>query len=564
MEFLKKIHSPADLKKISPSDFPILANEIRDFMHQLPTAKQGHLLASLGVVELTIALHYVFDTPNDTIIFDVGHQTYPHKILTQRKEKMHTLRKWGGISGFPKTTESPYDAFTTGHSSTSISVALGKAVASAFQQKKNKHIAVIGDASLGAGMAFEALNTSGEFPVNMLIIINDNQMGIDPTIGSLKTYLNKISHKNDTFFNALQLDFLGSIDGHNFNELLFFLQQAKNKFGVQILHIKTQKGKGYLNFQKNNQKDNTPTFSEVLGETLVKLAADNEQITVISPAMISGSSLTKFQKKYPNRTFDVGIAEQHALTFSAGLASNHFIPFCVIYASFLQRAYDQFIHDIALQNLPVVLCIDRAGLIGEDGATHQGVFDISFLQCIPNLIILSPRNGTSLQNMLYTSQSGTWKQPIIIRYPKANTLKPNSDYELFNLNEENCLQKGGKYAILSVGYIAENVEKSLQYFSKNSLFSHYNIQCIKPLNEKFIHKIFQRYSKILVVEENSEIGGFFSTIAMFSAKNQYKNDLFSLAIPDIFIEHGSVENQQEFCKLSSFHIQKKLNEILKN
>ena len=557
MKWLEHIFSPSDIRKLSKDALPELSEDIRAFILDAVATKEGHLGAGLGVVELTIALHYIFDTPEDILVWDVGHQAYPHKILTERKHLFDTNRQWKGLSGFPKRTESIYDAFGTGHSSTSISAVLGMATASILKgNKKRKHIAIIGDASIVSGMAFEALNHAGQSNVNMLIILNDNQMGIDATTGAFKEYLKQLSVTEDTFFKNLNINFLGSINGHSFDELFEVLQKAKNYFGVQILHIRTIKGKGLRQaeekqtiyhapgkFNRNTgdlilQEKNVEKYQDIFGKTLLALAKQNEKIVGITPAMLTGSSLHYMKYIFPDRTFDVGIAEQHAITFAAGLATQGFLPFCVIYSTFLQRGYDQLIHDVALQNLKVIFCIDRAGLVGEDGATHQGIFDITFLRCIPNLNLFAPRNEIELQNILYTVAQNNWTSPIAIRYPRGNGRLPKQFFPFEKIN---------KKAILKCN------------FPNN--FAHYDMRWIKPLDTETLHYIFNKYEKIITIEEGCKKGGFGATIAEFMSENNYHNTLKIIGIPDEFIEQGSVEEQQKYTGLSIEEICKTLNAI---
>lgn len=572
---LEHIISPVDLRKIPQRDLPLLAQQMRDFILDIVATKEGHLGASLGVVELTIALHYIFNTPDDILVWDVGHQAYGHKLLTGRRLAFEKNRQWGGISGFPKQNESSFDSFGVGHSSTSISAVLGMATASLLQGNlTRKHIAVIGDASIVSGMAFEALNNAGKSGTNLLIILNDNQMGIDPSVGAFRDYLEKLGTfaSKDTFFSALQIEYLGSIDGHNFSELINSFQKAKQSQAVQILHVRTLKGKGFKQAEKNQTKYHSPgkfdrktgnilpqedilfdKYQDVFGKTLLELALKNSRIVGITPAMLTGSSLTYMKEKLPKRTFDVGIAEQHAVTFAAGLATQGMLPYCVIYSTFLQRAYDQIIHDIALQNLPVILCIDRAGLVGEDGATHQGVLDIAFLRCVPNMVILAPCNEIEFRNMLYTTQLPDWKYPTAIRYPRGrgHLSQWYFPFEKIDFGKAQCLQKGQKYAILSIGTIANNVQQALLQCDNYKDFSHYDIRFIKPLNEQFLHIIFSDYQAIITIEEGIEKGGFGSAIAEFASLHKYHNPLYIKAIKDEFIEHGSVEIQKKYVGLST-------------
>ena len=581
MKWLEHIFSPSDIRKLSKDALPELSEDIRAFILDAVATKEGHLGAGLGVVELTIALHYIFDTPEDILVWDVGHQAYPHKILTERKHLFDTNRQWKGLSGFPKRTESIYDAFGTGHSSTSISAVLGMATASILKgNKKRKHIAIIGDASIVSGMAFEALNHAGQSNVNMLIILNDNQMGIDATTGAFKEYLKQLSVTEDTFFKNLNINFLGSINGHSFDELFEALQKAKNYFGVQILHIRTIKGKGLRQaeekqtiyhapgkFNRNTgdlilQEKNVEKYQDIFGKTLLALAKQNEKIVGITPAMLTGSSLHYMKNIFPDRTFDVGIAEQHAITFAAGLATQGFLPFCVIYSTFLQRGYDQLIHDVALQNLKVIFCIDRAGLVGEDGATHQGIFDIAFLRCIPNLNLFAPRNEIELQNILYTVAQNNWTSPIAIRYPRGNGRLPKQFFPFEKINKKAILLKeGGKNAILSIGTIAYNTEKAIEKCNFPNNFAHYDMRWIKPLDTETLHYIFNKYEKIITIEEGCKKGGFGAAIAEFMSENNYHNTLKIIGIPDEFIEQGSVEEQQKYTGLSIEEICKTLNAI---
>jgi 1-deoxy-D-xylulose-5-phosphate synthase len=581
MKWLEHIFSPSDIRKLSKDALPELSEDIRAFILDAVATKEGHLGAGLGVVELTIALHYIFDTPEDILVWDVGHQAYPHKILTERKYLFDTNRQWKGLSGFPKRTESIYDAFGTGHSSTSISAVLGMATASILKgNKKRKHIAIIGDASIVSGMAFEALNHAGQSNVNMLIILNDNQMGIDATTGAFKEYLKQLSITEDTFFKNLNINFLGSINGHSFDELFEALQKAKNYFGVQLLHIRTIKGKGLRQaeekqtiyhapgkFNRNTgdlilQEKNVEKYQDIFGKTLLALAKQNEKIVGITPAMLTGSSLHYMKNIFPDRTFDVGIAEQHAITFAAGLATQGFLPFCVIYSTFLQRGYDQLIHDVALQNLKVIFCIDRAGLVGEDGATHQGIFDITFLRCIPNLNLFAPRNEIELQNILYTVAQNNWTSPIAIRYPRGNGRLPKQFFPFEKINKKAILLKEGeKNAILSIGTIAYNAEKAIEKCNFPNNFAHYDMRWIKPLDTETLHYIFNKYEKIITIEEGCKKGGFGAAIAEFMSENNYHNTLKIIGIPDEFIEQGSVEEQQKYTGLSIEEICKTLNAI---
>ena len=565
---LDTIKFPSDLKKLTKDQLPKLAEELRAFIIDIIATKQGHLGASLGVVELTIALHYLFDTPKDLLVWDVGHQAYGHKILTGRKDIFHTNRQLDGISGFPKRDESEYDTFGVGHSSTSISAALGMAIASSLKGETEKqHIAVIGDASIASGMAFEALNHAGVSAANILIILNDNAIGIDPSVGALKEYLTKVktdrSLAQNNIIKALNFDYSGPIDGHNFKSLLRELKRLKNKKGPKFLHVITTKGKGLSLAEKDqvtyhspgqfdaktgeiipkNSKGLSPKYQDVFGETIVELARVNTKIVGITPAMLSGSSLKMMLKEFPERTFDVGIAEQHAVTLAAGMATQGMIPFCNIYSTFIQRAYDQIIHDVALQNLPVVFCIDRAGLVGEDGATHHGVFDLAYMRAIPNMIVFAPRNEVELRNILYTSQLGL-HQPIAIRYPRGRgvLIDWKKPFEIIEIGTGVCLRDGEDIAILSIGTIGNNVTKALEEFPN---IAHYDMRFSKPLDEKLVHTICANYKQIITLEDGVEKGGFGSAILEFMGKHNYKNKVKVLGIQDHFVEHGTIEELQK-------------------
>ncbi|WP_369048516.1 1-deoxy-D-xylulose-5-phosphate synthase [Tenacibaculum sp. UWU-22] len=584
---LENINNPTDLRKLTPQQLKVLAKELRKYIITVIATKEGHLGASLGVVELTIALHYIFDTPNDLLVWDVGHQAYAHKILTERKNQFYTNRQLGGISGFPKRSESIYDAFGVGHSSTSISAALGMAIASNLKgDTKKQHIAIIGDASIASGMAFEALNHAGVSKANLLIILNDNAIGIDPSVGALKQYLTKVKKDkksvNNNIISALNFDYSGPIDGHDIDKLLSELNRLKNITGPKFLHIITTKGKGLRQAEENqvvyhapgkfNPKtgdiipktiSNYTKYQDVFGKTLVELAKQNDKITAITPAMLSGSSLTYMMDAFPNRTFDVGIAEQHAVTLAAGMATQGLIPFCTIYSTFIQRAYDQIIHDVALQNLPVVFCLDRAGLVGQDGATHHGVFDLAFLRCIPNLIVFAPRNEIALRNILYTAQLGL-QQPIAIRYPRGKGVLSNWQlpFNKIEIGKGICLQKGKKLAILSIGTIANNVTEAIEQSNKSVEIGHYDMQFVKPLDTKLLTHIFKNYSTLITIEDGVTKGGFGSAILEFAAKNNYKNKIELMGIRDTFIEQGTVEELQKICQLDAASIKNKIDELL--
>ena len=581
---LDTIKFPSDLRKLTKDQLPKLAEDLRAFIIDIVATKQGHLGASLGVVELTIALHYLFDTPKDLLVWDVGHQAYGHKILTGRKDVFHTNRQLDGISGFPKRDESEYDTFGVGHSSTSISAALGMAIASSLKGETEKqHIAVIGDASIASGMAFEALNHAGVSDANLLIILNDNAIGIDPSVGALKEYLTKVktdrSLAQNNIIKALNFDYSGPIDGHNFKSLLRELKRLKNKKGPKFLHVITTKGKGLSQAEKDqvtyhspgqfdaktgeiipkNNEGLPPKYQDVFGETIVELARRNKKIIGITPAMLSGSSLKMMLEEFPKRTFDVGIAEQHAVTLAAGMATQGMIPFCNIYSTFIQRAYDQIIHDVALQNLPVIFCIDRAGLVGEDGATHHGVFDLAYMRAIPNMIVFAPRNEVELRNILYTSQMGL-NQPIAIRYPRGRgvLIDWKKPFEIIEIGTGVCLQEGKDIAILSMGTIENNITKALEEFPN---IAHYDMRFSKPLDEKLLHTICTKFKQIVTLEEGVKKGGFGSGILEFIGEHDYKNKVTVLGIQDHFVEHGTIEELQKMNGIDVNSIKKKLRSL---
>ena len=578
---LNNIEYPSDLRKLATDQLPKLAKELREFIIDVVATKQGHLGASLGVVELTIALHYLFDTPNDLLVWDVGHQAYGHKILTGRKHIFHTNRQLNGISGFPKIDESKYDAFGVGHSSTSISATLGMAIASSLKGENEKHhIAVIGDASIASGMAFEALNHAGVSDTNLLIILNDNAIGIDPSVGALKEYLTKVktdkSLAKNNIIRALNFDYSGPIDGHDLNGLLKELNRLKNKKGPKFLHVITTKGKGLLKAEQDQVKYHAPgkfdaktgelapksneilppKYQDVFGETIVELARNNHKIIGITPAMITGSSLKMMMEEFPERTFDVGIAEQHAVTLAAGMATQGMIPFCNIYSTFMQRAYDQVIHDVALQNLAVVFCLDRAGLVGEDGATHHGVFDIAYMRAIPNMIVCAPRNEIELRNILYTAQLGL-QNPIAIRYPRGRGVLVDwkNPFETIKIGTGVCLQEGENIAVLSLGTISKNVTEAIKDLPE---IAHFDLRFAKPLDEKLLHQIFNDFEKIITVEDGVQKGGFGTAILEFAASHNYKNTIKIIGINDNFIEHGTIEELQKINGIDSSSIQQLL------
>ncbi len=556
------IQNPEELRRLSKKELPNFATALRkEIIHALAKG-EGHLGSSLGTVELTVALHYCFDTPNDVLIWDVGHQAYGHKMLTGRKVAFDHLRQEGGISGFPKREESLYDAFGTGHAGTAISAALGMALSSTLKGKNKQHIAVVGDASIANGMAFEALNHLGTTQANVLVILNDNTMGIDPSVGALKHYFETVKKEQpDTpnFFKSLNLEYSGPIDGHNMKELLQLFDQQKKIQGPRIIHLVTTKGKG-LPIAENEQvtyhapgkfepltgKLSIPQahqklkFQDVFGQTLLHLAKTNEKIIALTPAMPTGSGLVKMMDALPSRCIDVGIAEQHAVTLAAGMAAEGMLPFCVIYSTFLQRAYDQVIHDVALQNLGVVFCIDRAGIVGHDGPTHHGVFDIAFLRCIPNLEIATPRDAQTLQNLLYTAQLGI-KHPLAIRYPRgfSEQTKLTTQFEKINWGKGQLLKEGTKLAVLSFGTLAKVVSETLKNIEDSNAIAHYDMCFVKPLDEELLHTICKTFKAIMVFEEGSSSGGAGSAILEFTAQQGYHLPIQLQGIPDQFISHGN-------------------------
>ncbi len=572
---LSQIQNPQDLRQLQEVQLPQLAQELRDFIIDIVSVKEGHLGASLGVVELTIALHYVFHTPEDLLVWDVGHQAYGHKILTERRRQFHTNRQLGGISGFPKRSESVYDTFGVGHSSTSISAALGMALASNLKGDYDKqHIAVIGDASIASGMAFEGLNHAGVTDANLLVILNDNAIGIDPSVGALKKYLTSVKDgknpKQNNMIKSLNFDYSGPIDGHNLPALIIELRRLQKIKGPKFLHIITTKGKGLQQAEEDQVKyhapgkfdktsgeihfkseDNLPPkYQDVFGLTLLELAQKNEKIIGITPAMPSGSSLKFMMEAFPKRAFDVGIAEQHAVTLAAGMATQGMTVFCNIYSTFLQRAYDQVIHDVALQNLPVIFCLDRAGLVGEDGATHHGVFDLAYLRCIPNLIVYAPLNEIALRNILYTAQSGL-EHPIAIRYPRGRgvTIDWQKPFEEIAIGKAVCLKEGTQTAILSTGAIGNNVIQALKKRNNPETIAHYDFGFVKPLDHSLLHSVFTSFEAVITIEDGTITGGFGSAVLEFAASNNYAIPIKTLGIPDQFIEQGTVEELQRICNI---------------
>jgi len=587
MSFLDKINSPKDLKKLSVKELVILSKELRNYIIHIVSTKEGHLGANLGVVELTLAIHYIFDTPNDKLIWDVGHQAYIHKLITGRRKHFDSNRRKGGISGFPKRSESEYDAFGTGHSSTSISAILGMAIASKIKGEDRNHIAVIGDASIASGMAFEGLNHAGVSDTNTLIILNDNAMAIDPNVGALKDYLasiKKAGGETKNIFEGLNFKYFGPIDGHDFEELIFALEEIKKHIGPKFLHVVTTKGKGYKKAEEDQvrfhspgkfdistgnslkeKKDDSPIkYQEVFGKTLVELADTDNKIVGITPAMSSGSSLNYMIAKYPERAFDVGIAEQHAITLAAGMATQDMKPVVAIYSTFLQRAYDQVVHDVAIQNLPVVFCIDRGGVVGEDGATHHGIFDIAWLRTIPNMIVSAPMNEEGLRNLMLTAVNSN--KPFTIRYPRGIGVSKNwkTPIKEIEIGKGELLKMGSEIAILSIGHPGNFVNEAIFNLDKEeqNKVSHYNMIFVKPLDELLLSQVFDKHKVIITVEDGIKKGGFGSSIIEWANKEDRKNKVILLAIDDYFLDHSTPAELYNEIGISSFRIKEKLKEVL--
>jgi 1-deoxy-D-xylulose-5-phosphate synthase len=607
-KLLAQINSPADLRKFDKTQLLKICAELRQFIIDDVSVYGGHFGASLGVVELSVALHYVFNTPDDQLVWDVGHQAYGHKILTGRRDVFHTNRLYGGLSGFPKRKESEYDTFGVGHSSTSISAALGMAVASNHNdQPQRQHIAVIGDGAMTAGLAFEAMNHAGSLQdTNLLIILNDNCMSIDPNVGALKDYLTDIttSHtynrvkdevwnllgkmsqfgksareivsriedglkatllQQSNLFEALNLRYFGPIDGHDIDHLVEVLSDLRDIPGPKILHCVTVKGKGYTLAEKDQTKwhapgkfdkitgeifkkvydrPQPPKYQDVFGNTLVELAEQNSKIVGVTPAMPSGSSMNIMMKAMPERAFDVGIAEQHAVTFSAGMATQGLVVFCNIYSSFMQRAYDQVIHDVCIQELPVVFCLDRAGFAGADGPTHHGAYDIAYMRCIPNMIVAAPMNEQELRNLMYTAQldqTQALKQAFTIRYPRGEGVMPQwkTPLEAVAIGKGRQVKAGSEVAILTIGHIGNYIPKVCELLEAEGLFpAHYDLRFVKPLDTDLLHQVFQQFDKVVTVEDGCLMGGMGSAVLEFMAENGYTARIKRLGIPDAIIEHG--------------------------
>ena len=623
---LDKIDIPSDLRKLNQSQLVQVCNELRQYIIDIVSVNGGHFGASLGVVELTVALHYAFNTPTDQLVWDVGHQAYGHKILTGRRNVFHTNRIYEGISGFPKRSESPYDTFGVGHSSTSISAALGMAVASRLKKdKKRQHIAIIGDGAMTAGLAFEGLNHAGVEDSNLIVILNDNCMSIDPNVGALKEYLtdittsqsyNKVKDevwkllgviskfgpnaqaiaqkvegavksallKQSNMFESLSFRYFGPIDGHDVNHMVKVLNDLKKIPGPKILHCLTVKGKGFELAEKDQtkwhspglfdkitgeifkpviEKPQPPKYQDVFGHTIVELAEMNNRIVGVTPAMPSGCSLNIMMKAIPDRAFDVGIAEQHAVTFSAGLATQGMIPYCNIYSSFMQRAYDQVVHDVALQNLNVVFCLDRGGLAGADGATHHGAFDYAFFRCIPNMIVSAPMNEQELRNLMYTAQHPNMG-PFSIRYPRGNGVMVDwrKPFQAIPVGTGRKVRGGEKVAILSIGHPGNFVVDACDQLAKERLYpAHYDMRFVKPLDVALLHEIFAEFKLIITIEDGCIQGGFGSAIAEFMIDNHYTAQITRLGIPDRFVEHGEQKELYRECNFDAQAIMETVRQL---
>lgn len=610
---LAHISTPEDLKKLSERDLQQVCDELRQYIIDVVSVNGGHFGASLGVVELTVALHYVFNTPIDQLVWDVGHQAYGHKILTGRREVFHTNRKYKGISGFPKRSESDYDTFGVGHSSTSISAGLGMAVANKHKNDRRHHIAVIGDGAMTAGLAYEGLNHAGSMDADLLVVLNDNCMSIDPNVGALKEYLTdittshtynkvkdevwnllgaiskfgpnaqkiaqKVEHsvksallQQSNLFESLNFRYFGPVDGHDVNHLVEVMRDLKSIPGPKILHTVTVKGKGYGPSEAGNatkwhapglfdkvtgeivKKVPTeplpPKYQDVFGHTIIELAEKNEKIMGVTPAMPTGSSLKFMMDAMPDRAFDVGIAEQHAVTFSAGLATQGMVPFCNIYSSFMQRAYDQVIHDVALQNLNVVFCLDRAGLAGADGPTHHGAYDLAYMRCIPNMIVAAPMNEQELRNMMYSAQLED-RGPYTIRYPRGEGVMSEwrTPLEELPVGKGRQVSEGSDIAILSIGHIGNEVVDAVEKLKENGVqAAHYDMRFVKPIDTQLLDEIFSQFSSVITVEDGCIQGGFGSAVVEYMAESDHNAKVIRLGIPDSFIEHGSQAELYAECK----------------
>lgn len=624
---LSKINSPKDLKNFKISDLPEISNQLRQYIVDIVSEKGGHFGASLGVVELTVALHYVLNTPDDQLVWDVGHQAYGHKILTGRRDVFHTNRIFGGISGFPKRSESEYDTFGVGHSSTSIGGALGMAIASALKHEDRQHVAVIGDGSMTAGQAFEALNHAGDTNANILVILNDNCMSIDPNVGALKRYLTDITTsqtynsvkdevwnllgkvsklgpnaqkmaqtmehamksfllEQSNYFESLNFRYFGPVDGHDVVHLAKTIKDLMDIPGPKILHCVTEKGHGYKPamdgdttkwhapglFNKDtgeiisssSNAPKPPKYQDVFGKTIIELAKKNEKIVGVTPAMPTGCSLKFMMEEIPDRAFDVGIAEQHAVTFSAGMATQGLVPFCNIYSSFMQRAFDQVVHDVALQNLNVVFCLDRAGLVGADGPTHHGAYDLAYFRCIPKMTISAPMDEWELRNLMYTAQLEN-QGPFVIRYPRGNGVKVDwqSDMKAVEVGTSRYLRKGDKVAVISLGHVGNMVDKVCESYKEQGVeLGHVDLRFVKPLDKTLLLEVFNHYDSIITIEDGCVQGGMGSALLEFMAENNCLKPMIRLGIPDEFIEHGTQAELHNVCGYDKEALEQAINKVL--
>lgn len=626
-ELLNRIVTPYDLRKLPPEDLPQVSRELRQFIIDIVSSHPGHLGASLGVVELTVALHYVFNTPYDLIVWDVGHQAYGHKILTGRREKFHTNRQYKGISGFPKPDESEYDSFGVGHSSTSISAALGMAIATRNKGENRQVVAIIGDGAMTAGLAFEGLNNAGTQNSNLLVILNDNNIAIDPNVGAMKEYLldvttsktynrikndiwqllgkiklpgsnpraliQKLDHaiksavlKHSNLFESMNFRYFGPVDGHDVIHLTQILNDLKNISGPKLLHCQTVKGKGFKQAELNQtqfhapgmfnkttgeiltvktDKVKPPKYQDVFGHTIIELAEKNDKIIGITPAMATGSSLNLMMEKMPDRVFDVGIAEQHAVTFSAGLAKQGMKPFCNIYSTFMQRAYDQVIHDVAIQNLDVVFCLDRGGIVGEDGATHQGVFDLAYMRNVPDMIVSAPMNEEELRNLMYSAQLDN-KGPFSIRYPRGRGVMPEwkKPFREIPVGKGRLIRDGHDIAILSIGHVGNFVVEATERLKKENVsICHYDMRFAKPLDEEILHRVFKKFEFVITIEDGTITGGFGSAVIEFMTENQYSAHVKRMGVPDRFIDQGTPEELYRECGFDAEGIFTTVKQFLK-
>ena len=625
---LAQINNPDDLKTMSREQLHQVCDELRQYIIDVVSVHGGHFGASLGVVELSVALHYVYNTPYDQLVWDVGHQAYGHKILTERRDRFPSNRKYGGLSGFPKRSESPYDTFGVGHSSTSISAALGMAMAAKYKNEPDrKVVAVIGDGSMTAGMAFEGMNHAGVADSDVLIILNDNCMSIDPNVGALKEYLTDIStshtynklrdeiwnmlgklpvgsqfsrdlasklehavkgvvSKSSNLFEALNLRYFGPIDGHNITKLVDTLKDLKDIPGPKLLHVITVKGKGYALAEKDQTKwhapglfdkvtgeifkkkietPQPPKYQDVFGHTMIELAEQNPKIMGITPAMPSGSSLKFMMEKMPNRAFDVGICEQHAVTVSAGMATQGLRVFCNIYSSFMQRAYDQVVHDVAIQKLPVVFCLDRAGLVGEDGPTHHGCYDIPYMRCIPHMIVSAPMNEAELRNLMYTAHLEETQYPFVIRYPRGEGVMPEwrTPFEQIKIGTGRKLKDGKDIALLTLGHPGNFAQAAIRTLRSEGLDpAHYDMRFVKPLDEAMLHEVFKNYNKVITVEDGTVVGGFGSAILEFMHEHNYQAQVKIMGIPDRLVEHGTPKELYRECEYDAQAIAEQVRNML--